>query len=339
LRRALRPLLSFAAAILTVWACAGAEGVRAQGARPLQLQTVAVHFDAQGSAGTRFGRLLWRGGVEIRSADAGFGGYSGLVVSPHGMRLLAVSDRGRWLAADMLYEDGMLAGVSNARTADVLGTDGAPLRGKNRRDAEGLAPATPAGIDGPVLMALERDERILRFDFGLHGFDAVPSLIPLPDEAALGPFNKELEALAVLDSAGTLIAISERNLDDAGNIRGWLISDEGAQRVSLARSHDFDVTDATALPGGDILVLERRLSPLMRAGMRLRRIAGADIVPGATLQGEVLLEADQPRHAIDNMEAVAVHVDAHGGVRLTLMSDDNFNPLQRTLLLQFELPR
>jgi hypothetical protein len=37
------------------------------------------------------------------------------------------------------------------------------------------------------------------------------------------------------------------------------------------------------------------------------------------------------------MEGLAVHRSAAGDVVLTLVSDDNFSPVQRTLLLQFTL--
>ena len=40
---------------------------------------------------------------------------------------------------------------------------------------------------------------------------------------------------------------------------------------------------------------------------------------------------------IDNMEALSVHRTADGALVLTLISDDNFSQLQRTLLLQFTL--
>ncbi len=40
---------------------------------------------------------------------------------------------------------------------------------------------------------------------------------------------------------------------------------------------------------------------------------------------------------IDNMEGLAVHRTDAGDIILTLISDDNFSPLQRTLLLQFRL--
>jgi hypothetical protein len=40
---------------------------------------------------------------------------------------------------------------------------------------------------------------------------------------------------------------------------------------------------------------------------------------------------------IDNMEGLAVHRAATGELVLTLISDDNFSPIQRNLLLQFTL--
>lgn len=43
------------------------------------------------------------------------------------------------------------------------------------------------------------------------------------------------------------------------------------------------------------------------------------------------------RFAIDNMEGIDAHVTADGETVLTLVSDDNFSFLQRTLLLQFTM--
>jgi hypothetical protein len=42
---------------------------------------------------------------------------------------------------------------------------------------------------------------------------------------------------------------------------------------------------------------------------------------------------------IDNMEGIAVRRGPKGETLLYLISDDNFSPLQRTLLLMFELKR
>jgi hypothetical protein len=45
-----------------------------------------------------------------------------------------------------------------------------------------------------------------------------------------------------------------------------------------------------------------------------------------------------PALNIDNMEGVAAHRSASGETILTLISDDNYSPLQRTLLMQFTIP-
>ena len=58
--------------------------------------------------------------------------------------------------------------------------------------------------------------------------------------------------------------------------------------------------------------------------------------PGATVDGDVLLEADM-RYQIDNMEGLAVHTNADGETIIALVSDNNHNMLQRTLLLFFAL--
>ena len=84
-------------------------------------------------------------------------------------------------------------------------------------------------------------------------------------------------------------------------------------------------------------MLERRFSYSEGIKMRIRRIAAKDLKPGALISGEVLLEANDSLN-IDNMEAIAVHRGASGETVLTLISDDNFSALQRTLIMQFALP-
>ncbi len=338
----LSPARLFKFLILALWSFAVCSSAHAQSGRGVLIEAVPVHFHSQTPELQNFGMLEWRGGLEITSDDDAFGGYSGLIVSPNGFSLLAVSDKGQWLTATIVYDNGSLSNVETAQTAPVLGISGTPLTGKSAQDAEGLASYGSLGFVGDVYMALERQERILRFAFGTDGFASVPTLISLPDAATQGPANKELEAVGLLSrgAAGeeAILALSERHLDEDGNILGWIIGGSTPGELAVERSGDFDITDLVVLPDGDVLILERRLSALMLAGMRIRRLPRSDISAGRLIRGEVLLEADQPRATIDNMEAIAAHRSANGELRLTLMSDDNFNPLQRTLLLQFALP-
>jgi hypothetical protein len=70
--------------------------------------------------------------------------------------------------------------------------------------------------------------------------------------------------------------------------------------------------------------------------MRIRRVPLASVAPGATVDGPALFEADMS-YQIDNMEGLSVHRTTGGELVLTLISDDNFSMIQRTLLLQFTL--
>jgi hypothetical protein len=164
--------------------------------------------------------------------------------------------------------------------------------------------------------------------------------IAVPPAMRSLPANKGLEALVFvpkgLPLAGTLIAISERGLDKTGNILAFLIGGPSAGTFTVKRSAAYDISDAALLPGGDLLILERKFSWTSGLAIRMRRIALADIKPGAVVDGAMLLEADLG-YEIDNMEGLSVHRSADGDLVLTLVSDDNFSILQRTLLLQFTL--
>jgi hypothetical protein len=71
-------------------------------------------------------------------------------------------------------------------------------------------------------------------------------------------------------------------------------------------------------------------------GIRIRRIALSAIAPGALVDGPAVFTADLGQE-IDNMEGIAAHVTPEGDTVLTMVSDDNFSMIQRTLLLQFTL--
>jgi hypothetical protein len=136
--------------------------------------------------------------------------------------------------------------------------------------------------------------------------------------------------------AGALIAVTERSLDAAGNVRSYVIKGDHITRFTVKRSGEFDVTDCAILPPADLLLLERRYSLATGLGMRIRRIPLGAIKSGAVVDGHPLIEADLA-YEIDNMEGMAVHRNARGKTMITLVSDDDFSPIQRNLLLQFAL--
>jgi hypothetical protein len=154
------------------------------------------------------------------------------------------------------------------------------------------------------------------------------------------PYNKGLEALVFVQKgqplAGALIAISERGLDADGNLIAFLIGGPSPGQFSVRRTEKFDISDAVLLPSGELLILERKFSWFTGINIRIRSIPLKSIAPGALVDGPVLFDADLG-HEVDNMEGLDAHVTADGETVLTMVSDDNFSLLQRTLLLQFTL--
>lgn len=281
-----------------------------------------------------FGAFAFRGGLELQSDYSGFGGLSALRTDATGQRLTALSDQGQWLTAGIDMEGGRLSGLSRARMAAVLGPGGRPLAETGNWDTESL------WIEGgTAYVGVERTHRIFRFDtFGREGVLArgVPS--PVPMGATRMPPNRGIEALGMVPRpsplAGTLLAISERALNPEGDIRGFLIGQGAARDIFVRRTNDFDVTDLAFLPGGDMLLLERWFSAWRGVAFRIRRIGSDAIRAGATLDGPIVLSADMSSQ-IDNMEGIAVHRNGEGETIVTLVSDNNFSFLQRTLLMQF----
>jgi len=227
------------------------------------------------------------------------------------------------------------------RSAPLLGADGKPLAAQKAYDAESIA-----RIGDEIYVGIERVERIVRFAYGKAGLAARGADIAVPSDFKSFGKNASLECLTAPPPgqpyAGKLVAVTERSLDAAGNHRSFVLDptakngDAGALRFSVSRSDDFDVTDCTVLPPGDVLILERRFSPARGVAMRIRKLPLKSIEEGALLNGPVLIEADLG-YQIDNMEGIAVTRNATGETIVTLVSDDNFSVVQRNLILQFAL--
>jgi len=189
---------------------------------------------------------------------------------------------------------------------------------------------------GQFYIGIERVEQIVRLDYRRDGLQARGHPVTVPAEFKTFTHNKSLECVTSPRQgafADALIVVTEHSLDGAGNLRSFIFNGDQVEQFSVKRSDDFDVSDCTILPPGDLLLLERRISPIHPA-IRIRRIPLADLKSGAVVDGRSMIEADLA-YEIDNMEGIALHRNAAGEAIITLVSDDNFSLIQRTLLLQF----
>lgn len=291
---------------------------------PSNTPKVATRLLAADDVGliSKAGSLRLEAALVLSSDDPRFGGFSGLWLAPDGVSLLAMSDRPSFWGFRLLTDDdGRLAGIGQAqvRVPEDAGRDW---------DAEALAPLP----SGEIAVAHEGRHRIERRDrarLGLTGSTALPAVLDAED-------NNGIEALATLPD-GTLLALAEGIRGPDGEVRGWILEDGAAEPLSYVTNGGFVPTGA-AVVGNHVLVLERSFALVQGGfGARVVSIPVSEVRPGARLEGAELFRLAP--NVMDNFEAIAAHPAPDGRLWILLLTDDNQNAIQRTLLLQVSIGR
>ena len=300
------------------------------GGDPIRILTRSVPLDPENPDLASLGPLRWCGSLELIFDHPEYGELSGVALTADGTRLYFVADNGRWFTAKPIFTDqGRLVGLSDAEVGWLKGPDGKPLMTRSERDAEDLTWLA----DGSMLVAFERKHRILRYPPGERPLAGVPVAFPSPPGLDEVPMNEGFEAMVAL-SDGRLLVLLEA--PDGSEFQGYLWTKDRWSAIRLGRSGAYYPTSVSVLPGGDLLITERRYAPATGVSVRIRRIAQGDIRPGAVLQGAEVVNFLPPL-LYDNIEGLAVQATTDGWTRILLVSDDNRNPEQKTLLLCFLL--
>lgn len=326
----MRRLHAIATAFVLVFIGCALASQRATPRERLELTAAPVRLHPDKPGVRRVGDLLWRGGLELAGDSGAFGGLSALAVGEDGRRMTAVGDKGSWVEAELTYTGGELSGVRRAVIDGLRGTDGMPVRAAAYRDGEAMTRLD----DGALLVAFEQRHRLWRYPAGAHPLAAAAEPVPAPARLSEAGGNFGAEALVAL-ADGRLLMLTE-GLRAGAHRLGFLRVAGAWRELAYPRDGGYKPTAAAQLPGGDLLVLERRFDVLAGFKARLRRIALADVRAGALLDGPVIA-GFRPPLMTGNFEGLAVRRDASGETLLYLLSDDNFNALQRTLLLMLEL--
>jgi hypothetical protein len=312
-------------AALALTACAASLGAPAPDARPengwtavgAQLKQVGLGFPG----GARLaGNVDYAGGIEIVATPTSpLHSLSDLKLTGDG-GVVTVSDTGDLVRADLrLDAAGRLVGLDRFRSRRLTLQDGKPIADKQDGDAEGLAVTD----GGDLLVSFERKHRI--WNYGpLAALNAAPRALRIPGFAFAE--NDGMEGLSAAPN-GWRVAGEAGGLWDCSPARCVEVTPPPATPVP---TEQYRITGMDRDPSGDgWYVVERLFRLPFDARARIRRMA-----PDGTL-GPVLVELKLPG-TTDNFEGIAAEA-RHGATRLYILSDDNFNPAQRTLMLAFDV--
>jgi hypothetical protein len=288
----------------------------------LTFQPVAL--DESVPARQQAGSLQYLGGWTLSSDSARFGGLSALHVE--GGQVTALSDSGT------LFRFALPAGRGHEPVRmDPLREGPGPATRKSNRDTESMA------ILGPWLWAgFEKHNMIWRYRRADLGPASSAQPAPMRDWRS----NSGAEGMTRLADGRFLVfceGVSDnRPLSDVILFDGDP-ADPGTHAALLhyRRVPGYRVSDATILPDGRLLILNRRFQWLEGFSLVVTIADARSLRAGATIERREIARL-QPPLTVDNMEGVSVTVE-NGRTIVWLVSDDNFFPLQRTLLLKFAL--
>ena len=258
--------------------------------------------------------LVLEGGSPLHSlSDLKLTGGDGFV---------SVSDAGDLVRGQLVLDRaGKLVGVRDLSWRRLTLSDGTPIADKADGDAEGLAVLD----GGDLLVSFERNHRI--WNYGPVATPlARPTSVRQPD-ATFAP-NDGMEGLSARSDGWRVSGESGGVWDCAASACTVVTPQPTAPLADGA----FRITGMDRDPSGDgFFVVQRAYRPPVDARAQVRRME-----EDGTL-GPVLVELKLPG-TTDNFEGIAA-TPTSTGTRIYLLSDDNANPLQKTLLLAFDLSR
>mgnify|MGYP001185016494 CR=1 FL=1 len=286
------------------------------------IKTSTVALDPSDPGRKAVGDFIYAGGIAITGADTSrLHGLSDLVIEPDG-DVLSVTDDGADLFTGRLAldETGRLIGLTDGALRPLTGLDAQPLQGKNWGDAEGV---TRLG-NGEMLVSFEREHRIWRY---APSSNRPPKPVAMPAVAMAE--NDGMEGLA---AAPTVIADGYWVGVEPGGIWFCRLNVSCEEKAGLPKPPPgYRLSSLTTGPKGELIILHHSYIPAI--GSRIIVSVVRDPLGARKVIGSLAMT---PPMSVDNYEGVTVVPKGNGGWRLYLLSDDNFSPTQRTLLLAFD---
>lgn len=285
----------------------------------------AAAFVPAGGWPRRVGALAPVGAVSLTADDPAFGGFSALAMWRGGAILL--SDGGNVVRLRIMR--GLVESLGGAALRDGPGTGW----DKRTRDTESLAIDPPSGR---AWIGYERVNAIWRYTPGFHRSDG--HFAP-PAMRGWGR-NSGPETLVRLGD-GRFLTIREgvmaaRRPHPALLFDGDPVAPRTrAVALSYRPPENYVPTDGVILPGGDLLVLNRRWRFPFRFAAAIVRVPARQIRAGAVLRGRVIARLSRELDG-ENAEGIALTRE-RGKTMVWIVTDNDLAFYRRTILAKFRL--
>jgi len=308
------------------------------GDEPMLAQWRAIEVTATPIAlgAEQVGRLRFRGGLVLTSDVTAFGALSGFEVLDNN-RALFLNDDAEWFEARLvLDESGALVGFDDVRYAVMRNERGEFFSYEdNTADSEGLTQL----LDGRFAAGFEGTQLIQIFDMNRDGPFGPSAVGPRLAGVDRLPKNAGLEAIATAADGAIIVGAEGSGLASTPIWRVRLDATEPTPAlIEFPLAPGYSLTALDRAPDGGFVALERFYAPIIGARAKIAYFPASALDSGAEVMPDVEeLATLAPPMAIDNFEGVATARMPDGTTRIYIVSDDNYNRHQRTILYAFDV--
>lgn len=287
----------------------------------------SIDSDAPPPMDMEGGYLQYLGGWELKSDNSDFGGFSALMAQGNG-GFLALSDAGVLMGFDL--DDNAPAGNSFIAALPIE-ADAEDSKFDNDAESMTFDPDT-----GQFWVGFEQKHAIRRYS---RSFSRLEKTIR-PETMQKWPSNGGAEAMVRMRDGRFLIFSEAADGPDNSTLALEYVSDpveNHMQPVSFGyrAPEGFRITDAAELPDGRLVVLHRRFSIFSGVSAKIGLLDVQSVLNGKVMEPTIIATL-KPPFPVDNMEGISV-TQENDRTMLWVISDDNFNAFQRTILLKFAL--
>ena len=268
---------------------------------------------------------------EMSSDFEKFGGISGLKITrpkdasyPSAQfDFYFLSDDGFYLKANPEFDKkNNLISFKIKKIIPLKSEDNKTLMGdKTEGDAEAIDIK-----NGDIFIAFERNHRVLRYANGKK-----PEHFINPENFKNLILNEGIEAMGFIKNQ--LILITENSKASPQTVKAYLYRNNVLTTFYYPLYKNYNPTDLTVLNDDEILVLERSYSPNFGNRARILTFQYSDIKENEIVRPKQLVKL-KPPFPLDNYEAIGSIQITEQMYKLFIVSDNNYNPKQKNLLIE-----